>query len=174
LIAFGLIGVGVTYSDERMCHTVDFFVDVLRSGEYECRFNKDAICAWGVVKALRVLSRVPQTERTQSVKEAIDRAAEFMLSRNLAKADYPTKPGGKVSPHWFLLGFPRSYQADILQTALILTELGYSKDARFKPVEDFLLSKRLPDGAWPLEATWNKLSVPFVKKSKRNPSKWIT
>ncbi|NMB61772.1 MAG: nitrogen fixation protein NifH, partial [Chloroflexi bacterium] len=87
---------------------------------------------------------------------------------------FPHKPGGKVSEHWFRLGFPRSYHADLLQTALVLAALGYGKDPRLQSTIAFLMEKQLPGGGWALEETWNKLSVPFVKKSKVKPSKWIT
>ncbi len=174
LIAWGLIGVGVPYTDKRMKLSVDFFANVLNNSDYKCRFNRGAPCVWGLVKALRVLAATPVNFRTREIKQAIESSAEYLLEKDLSKANYPTKPGGKISPHWFKLGFPRSYQADVLQTSLVLADLGYAKDARMKSAYDFLQSKRLSDGAWPLEETFNKFLVPFVKKSTRQPSKWIT
>lgn len=174
MIAFGLAGLGVGIHDGRMQRTLSFLSAVLCSGDYGCRFNKGAQCAWGVVKILRVLSLIPEHERDASMQSAIRQGAEYLLSHDLVKADFPHKPGGKVSEHWFRLGFPRSYHADLLQTALVLAALGYGKDPRLQSTIAFLMEKQLPGGGWALEETWNKLSVPFVKKSKVKPSKWIT
>jgi hypothetical protein len=174
MVAWGLIGVGTPYSDSRMKLTIDFLADALNNTDFSCRFNRGAPCAWGLVKALRVLSAIPKKNWTPAIYMAVDKAVDFILDRDLSKADFPVRPGGKISSHWFKLGFPRSYQTDVLQTAMILAELGYSKDKRMKPALDFLLSRRLDNGTWPLEDTFNKLLVPFLKKNSRKPSKWIT
>ena len=174
MIAWGLIGVGTSYADQRMKLTVNFLAYAINGTDFKCRFNQGAPCAWGLVKALRILAAVPQNEWTPEIKRAVEKAVNFILEKDLSRADYPTKPGGKVSEHWFKLGFPRSYQTDVLQTMLILTDLGYSKNKGMEPGMDFLLSKRLDDGTWALEETFNKMLVPFIKKSLRKPSKWIT
>lgn len=174
MVSYGLIGLEVPYSDRRMRKAVDHIATALGSGDYRCRFNKGAECTWGVVKALRVLSCIPKEKRSDEVEKAIENTVDYLLSHNIAAAEFPHKEGGTTSKHWFNLGWPRSYQADILQTALVLSDLGYGQAPRLKPVADFLLSKRLDNGAWPLEDTWNKMSVPFVRKSKRAASKWIS
>lgn len=174
LIAWGLIGVGTPYQDFRMRRTINFLLHALENGDYRCRFNKDAPCAWGLVKVLRVLSAVPDSARDQEFNRVIQTASNFILEVDLARAAFPTKPSGRVSGHWFKLGFPRSYQSDILQTACVLTDLGFAKDKRLIPIWHFLDTKKLPTGYWPLEETFNKWLVPFIKKSARQPSKWIT
>jgi hypothetical protein len=117
---------------------------------------------------------LPEECRSDRIEKAIKRGAEYLLSRELAKADYPHKEGGKVSQHWFKLGWPRSYQADILQTLMVLTDAGYNSDPRLDAAREFIKGKELPDGGWPLEVTWNKLVDPFVRASKRKPSKWTS
>jgi hypothetical protein len=174
MIAYGLVGVGVSTTDERMSRALEFLSRTLINGEYACRFNDGAQCAWGVVKALRVLASVPGDDRTELMKRAIHIGANYLFEHDLAEADFPFKENGKISEHWFRFGFPRSYQADLLQTARILCQMGYADDARLQPTIDFILNKRSPDGTWVLEDTWNKFSIPFVKKSKTRPSKWNT
>lgn len=174
MIAYGLVGLCPEIKDERVQRTLSFLVSVLNSGDYHCCFNKEAECAWGVVKMLRVLSLIPEKERDAKMQQAIQRGADYLLSHDLAKADFPHKEGGKTSEHWFRLGFPRSYQADLLQTAFVLKVLGYGKDERLQPTLAFLREKQLPEGGWALEETWNKMIVPVIRSSKRKPSKWIT
>ncbi len=174
MIAFGILGSGTDQKDERIQRIVAFMERALLETDFRCRFNQDAVCAWGVVKALRVLSQVQPDKRSERTIQAIQRGAAFILENDLARADYPHKPGGKVSEHWFKLGWPRSYQADILQTLLVLTDLGYGGDVRMEAAKDFLRGKELEGGGWPLESTWNKLPGDFIKVSKCQPSKWIT
>ncbi len=174
MIAYGLAGLCAGTKDERMQRTLSFLISVLNSGDYHCRFNKEAECAWGVVKMLRVLSLIPEKDRNTNMRKAIKQGAEYLLSHDLAKADFPYKKGGKTSEHWFRLGFPRSYQADLLQTAFVLKAVGYGKDKRLQPTLTFLNDKRLPEGGWALEETWNKMLVPFTRPSKTKPNKWIS
>ena len=175
LISFGLAGVGVSPQDERMRRTLEFLANTLMSGEYGCRFNEDGgPCAWGVIKGLRVLSVIKEADRTELMKKAIQTSAEYLFEQVLAKMDFSLKEGNPFSEHWFRFGFPRSYQADVLQMAFVLTKLGYGKDGRLQPVVDFIANKQLPVGGWTLEETWNQLIVPFTKPSKVKPNQWIT
>lgn len=174
MIAYGLLGTGVPYDDVRMVKAIHFITEALMNSDLKCRFNKDTICAWGLVKALRVMVMLPEEKRTDQTKSAIKRVAEYLLDKNLAKGEYEHKPGGKISDHWFKLGWPRSYQVDILQTLLVLTDAGYNQDPRLDAAKQFIRDKELPEGGWPLEVTWNKLVNPFVKASKRKPSKWTS
>lgn len=175
LIAFGLLGVGVDPSDKRMGQTLDFIARTLLSGEYGCRFNDGGTpCAWGVVKGLRVLALVKEEDRNERMHEAIKTGAEYLLEHDLKDMDFSPVDEQRFSEHWFRLGFPRSYQADVLQTAFILAKLGYAQDQRLEKLVDFLARKELPAGGWTLDESWNRMIVPFTKPSKRKANKWIT
>lgn len=175
LISFALAGVGVSLQDERMNGALKFIANTLLDGDYGCRFNNDGKpCAWGVVKGLRVFSAIREADRTEFMQKAIQSGAEYLFDQALVKMDFSQKEGNPFSKHWFRLGFPRSYQSDVLQTAFVLTKLGYGDDSRLQPIIDFIAEKQLSAGGWALEETWNKLTVPFTKPSKVKPNKWIT
>jgi hypothetical protein len=56
------------------------------------------------------------------------------------------------------------YFYDILHGLRILSELGYGRDERTSDARELLLSKRLADGTWPLEASYVRaLRRNFVK-----------
>ena len=105
-------------------------------------------CAWGAIKALRALARIPEDRRTPQVKKAIRVGVEFLLSRDPAKADYPSGDG-RISSSWLKLGFPSGYVADVLQNLQVLAELGHGRDKRLDPAIEWLLSKQ--DAARTLE-----------------------
>ena len=98
-------------------------------------------------------------------------AVEFLLSRDLSKADYPYTE--RVSGEWFKLGFPLSYTSDVLEALLALSEAGYARDPRLKNAIALVLSKRDADGRWALKHSLNgKMWADIEAKGK--PSKWIT
>jgi hypothetical protein len=138
---------------------------------FKCGINQGQPCAWGVVKALRAFASVPLAGQSPRVKKATQMAAEFLLSHDLAKADYPYT--GNVSGEWFKFGFPLSYTSDVLEALLALSEAGYAHDARLKNAIELVLSKRAAEGRWLMKHSLNgKMWIDF--ESKGQPSKWVT
>jgi hypothetical protein len=138
---------------------------------FACGINGGLPCAWGAVKAMRGLARIPPRRRTKLVRSAIAQGAEFLLSRDPAVADYPTDTA--ISANWFKLGFPSGYVADVLQTLEVLVELGHGKDPRLQHAVEFVLSKQDRQGRWHNEypyrgKLWADVDAP------RTPSKWVT
>ncbi len=63
--------------------------------------------------------------------------------------------------------FPLFYFYDILHGLRVVAALGFGGDERTKDARELLLSKRLSDGTWPLEATYLRaLRRNFVKDEK--------
>lgn len=138
---------------------------------FKCVANLKQPCAWGAVKALRALAVVPKEWRTPRVKKATEMAAAFLLSRNLAQADYPYT--ARVSGEWFKFGFPLSYTSDVLEVLLALTQAGHGNDPRLKNAVAFVLSKQDDQGRWAMKHSLNgKMWTDIEEKGK--PSKWVT
>ncbi len=131
--------------------TGDKFGDYFKSGTtgpgFACAYNYGQPCAWGAIKALRALVRIPTEQRAPQVKKAIKVGVEFLLSRDPAQADYATGDG-RISSSWFKLGFPSGYVADVLQNLEALVELGHGRDRRLKLAIEWLLSKQDAHGCW--------------------------
>ncbi len=178
LVALGYGG------DARVAHAVDWLAGSITGDDFdayyasttsgpgfECAINMRQPCAWGAVKALRALANLPAALQTRIVKKAIAQTVEFLLSRDLAKADYPYTE--RVSGEWFKFGFPLSYTSDVLEALLALAEAGHARDPRLKNAIALVLSKRDADGRWALKHSLNgRMWVDIEKKGK--PSKWIT
>ena len=94
----------------------------------------------------------------------MERAAEFMLIHRLYKSD---KTGKVIRPEWTQLHFPMFYFYDILHGLRVLSKLGYGGDERMIDARELLLSKRLADGTWPLEAS-------YIRALRRNFAKDLT
>ena len=141
---------------------------------FACAANEKLPCAWGAVKAMLALARIPAPGRSPLVRRAIEAATDFLLNRDPAAADYPvgwgnTRPNGS----WFKPGFPSGYVADVLQTLEALCELGYGQDPRLGSALSWLRGKRGPDGRWRNQYAYNgKTWVDFERQGE--PSKWVT
>ena len=97
-------------------------------------------------------------------REAVERGVEFLLIHGLFKSD---KNGRVIRQEWTQLHFPLFYFYDILHGLRVVTALGFGGDDRTKDARELLLSKRLPEGTWPMEATYlRSLRRNFVKDAK--------
>jgi hypothetical protein len=141
---------------------------------FACAANEKLPCAWGAIKALLALARIPPEQRTGLVEHALAQGVEFLLSRDPASADYPmgwgnTKPSGS----WFKLGFPSGYVTDVLQNLEVLCELGVAADPRLEPAFGWLLGKQDAEGRWRNQYAYNgKTWVDFEKQNQT--SRWVT
>jgi hypothetical protein len=138
-----------------------------------CSANDHQPCAWGAVKAILALSRVPGDRRTPSIQRAIEHGVHFLLSRDPADADYPMGYSTKPSQSWFRFGYPLGYVTDVLQNLEVLTALGVGGDSRIRRAVDWVQGQADPGGRWTLRYTYNGKMWADVER-KGEPSKWVT
>lgn len=171
-LARSITGEGIAPSGEKKAP-----VRYLRSGNsapgFACSANEHLPCAWGAIKAMLALGKVPTDKRTNNIQKAIDKGLAFLLSRDPAVADYPMGYNDKPSRSWFQFGYPLGYITDVLQNLEALTVLGCGRDKRMKNAIDLLLSKQDADGRWKMEYSYNGKTWVDVEK-KKEPSKWVT
>ncbi|HEY7350801.1 MAG TPA: hypothetical protein VH599_21000 [Ktedonobacterales bacterium] len=181
LIGFGWL------EDERVQHAIDWQarsitgekgIRYYRSGTsgpgFCCVSNDHLPCAWGAIKALLALARVPPERRTPQVERAIQQGVAFLFSCDPATAAYPMGWGNtEPSPIWFRPGFPISYSADVLQNLSVLCELGFAKDARLHSAITWLLSQQDASGRWRNEFAYNGKTWGDIEP-QGSLSKWVT
>ncbi|MBP8000249.1 MAG: nitrogen fixation protein NifH [Chloroflexi bacterium] len=171
-LARSITGEGIAAAEQR-----DAPVRYYRSGNsgpgFICGANNYLPCAWGAVKAMLALSKVPEPERTPVIQAAITQGMAFLLGCDPAVANYPMGFATKPSRSWFQFGYPLGYVTDVLQNLEVLTALGYGDDPRLQPAIALLLSKQDAQGRWKLEYTYNGKTWADVER-KGQPSKWVT
>ncbi len=172
LMARFVTGDGIAPAEERTSP-----LRYLKSGAcgpgFCCSANNRLPCAWGAVKVLRALARVPRTERTPAMQAAMEMAVDFLFSVDPSTADYPAGYSDKPSRSWFRFGFPLFYVTDVLQTAEALTEAGYGGDPRLDATYNLILSKRDSAGRWKMEYSYRGKTCADVEVPGK-PSKWVT
>jgi len=172
------------WGDERLDRAIDALARSITGEGYEwyrkggvqapgfvCSANYGLPCAWGAVRALRALNRVPATGRTPAVEAAVVASTDFLLSYDVARADYPHHE--RISSSWFKFGYPLGYVTDVLLNLEALSEAGYAKDSRLNETVEFVLSKQDEQGRWKMECSHNGKMWADVEKKGR-PSKWVT
>jgi hypothetical protein len=138
---------------------------------FPCSGNYGLPCAWGAVRALWALSGIPSNARTAAVEDAIEATVDFLLSYDIARADYPHKE--RINSSWFKFGYPLGYVTDVLLNLEVLIEAGRGDDPRLDEAIELVLSKQDEQGRWKMEYSLNgKMWVDVEQKGQ--PSKWVT
>jgi hypothetical protein len=140
---------------------------------FACSGNVGLPCAWGAVKTMLALSKVPPALLTQRMHDAIEQGTAFLLSHDPAVADYPFGMGNKPSSSWFKFGYPIGYITDVLQNLEALVSLGQAGKPRLANALDLVRQKQNEQGRWPLEYSYTGKTWADIEKLKQ-PSKWVT
>ena len=160
-------------ADAKSRNTMERYYAYTPGPLFACGPNAGLPCAWGAVKAMRALSKIPLLARTDRITKAIQQGTEFLLSHDMATADYPFGFGNKPSSSWFKFGYPIGYVADILQNLEAMAALGQVNNPQVIPALEFVESKQDFQGRWKMGYSLNGKMWADIEK-KGQPSKWIT
>lgn len=140
---------------------------------FACGSNNKLPCAWGGVKVMLALGKLPCAERSALAQRAVQAGAEFFLSVDPATADYPNGWAAKPSQNWWKFGFPVFYVTDLLQLVEALALCGFGSDPRLQHALEIIRGKQDRAGRWLLEYDYSgKTWVDFGAKKQTN--KWVT
>ncbi len=140
---------------------------------FSCGPNYGQSCAWGAAKEMMAFGKLPETQRTPLINEAIQQGVGFFFSIDPVTANWPTRLGDKPSRNWWKFGFPVFYVTDLLQVAEGLVALGYGKDPRLANTLELIRNKQDDQGRWQLEYDYtSKTWLNFGEK--KQPNKWVT
>ncbi|MBU7042269.1 MAG: nitrogen fixation protein NifH [Theionarchaea archaeon] len=180
-LAGNMVGVLIHFGylhDERTQRAINFICQTHEHG-WSCRaypIDKQKVsplhCYMGGIKPLQALSMIPESERTQLIRDVITEEIEIYLENEIFLYLKDENGKKKEKPGWKRFGFPLFYQSDALEVCDILTRLGV-RDWRMKKALDLILEKQTVEGKWNLEHTFNGKMWTDIEE-KGNPSKWIT
>ena len=140
---------------------------------FACGVNNKLSCAWGGVKVMLALGRLPANKRTPLIRQAIKQGLDFFLGIDPSTAEYPTWNGAKPNRAWWKFGFPVFYVTDLLQLAEMMVGLGYGHDKRMKNTLDIIREKQNEHGQWLMEYDYpGKTWLDFGEK--KQPNEWVT
>jgi hypothetical protein len=152
---------------------VVYFKSATSGPGFRCAMNHGDPCAWGAIKAMLALARIPAERRSPAVSRAIEQGIEFLLSRDPSTADYPMGPNKAPNRSWFKLGFPLGYISDVLQVLEALCDAGAAADPRLDRAVDWLLAQQRPDGNWSNQHSYSGQTGIAIDNTPSR-SKWVT
>ena len=129
------------------------------NGGWRCGWRPGVIDGW---EPMSLFAIYPRTKWTRSIKRAIERGAEFYLSREMHRE-------GKRYEPWFRFHYPIHYYYDLLVGLDFMTTLGFGDDRRLKYAISVLKQKHRPDGRWNLDAIHPDLEGPIAELYARRP-----
>jgi hypothetical protein len=178
-----MLDLGV-WGDERLARALDWLArsvtgdgygpylkSAVQAPGFFCSANYGLPCGWGAVRVLWALNAVPSEGRTPVVEAAVRSSLDFLLSYDIARAEYPYQE--RVSSSWFKFGYPLGYVTDVLLNLEALTEAGVVDGPRLDDAVALMLSGQDEQGRWKLEYSYHgKMWIDVEKKGQ--PSKWVT
>lgn len=166
--------------DPRVKSAFEWFVkSQAKLGGWSCFGSGRNLDSW---EAMSAFAAYPRSKWTKGMKEAVEKAAEFYLQRELHVQ------GDHYEP-WYRFHYPVHYYYDILVGLDFMTSLGYTSDRRLDHAVTTLKKKKRPDGRWNLDgihpdveggiAEWfakhpRQTPTPFALEKVGEPSKMIT
>jgi hypothetical protein len=151
-------------------------------GGWNCDKDPDA-CHSSFMESilpLRALACYGHTWDHRPALDAATRAAEIFLERRLHLRQ---TNGRLIKAEFGKLHYPLYWHYDVLHGLKVMAEAGFIGDPRCTPALELLMSKRLPDGGWPAEARYYKVSaavapgndsVDWGRTSARRFNPWVT
>jgi hypothetical protein len=129
---------------------------------------------------LRGLALHAASTKNKTSANAANKAVEVFLERHLYKR---LTNNNIINPEFLALHYPSYWHYDIRAGLKVMAEAGFIGDPRCGEALDLLESKRLPDGGWPAEARYYRVSKALangtdyadwgpVRKQKMN--EWVT
>jgi hypothetical protein len=104
---------------------------------------------------LRALALHSRLTGSRHSGEAAERAAEIFLKRHLFRRQVD---GAVIHQEFTRLHYPCYWHYDILFGLKVMAEAGFIQDDRCREALDLLESKRLPDGGFPAEKAYYRVT----------------
>ncbi len=135
-----------------------------RDGMWDCHPSRRYGCLRATHDALRVAVLDPQTAAHPAIARAAAVICDLLMEEGMSKYH--------VGLPWTTLAYPH-FGAGLISTLDTLARLGYTPEQpKVAGAMEFLLSRQLPDGAWPLDLRVRR--PPFDVGEPGEPNKWLT
>ena len=108
--------------------------------------------------------------RADELANAAAESREFLLRHSLFRSD---RTGEVIKDEFLRISFPPRWKYNVLRALDHFRAADAPWDERMRDAMDVVLTKRRPDGRWPLQAA-HPGQVHFRMEEPRQPSRWNT
>lgn len=102
-------------------------------------------CYIGVVKSVKAMLCVRHTQPSPALQSKLRQGLDYVLQHQLFRR---LSDGAPISPHITDLGFPESYQVNLLELLLLAQEADLLRHEAVAPALAIVRQARRPDGHW--------------------------
>ncbi len=151
-------------------------------GGWNCdrRPEADSSSFMETLTPLRGLAVYANDSGDRAAQQAAERASEVFLQRKLFRR---ISDGKVIAPDFLRLHYPLYWHYDVLAGLKAIAEVGRIHDPRYSAALSWLEERELPQGGWPAEARYYRVSREFRSSSEYvdwggasriRPNEWVT
>jgi hypothetical protein len=162
-----LIQLGYT-DDPRVQRAIDWLLATQRDdGMWFCRSTEGRGCLRATLDILRVAALDPRTAAHPGIPQATAAVCDLLMEPRMSRYHV-----GDMWGTWDRLKYPY-FGFSVISALDALARLGHTLEhPKIAAAVDYLLSRQLSDGAWPLDESWPRPPIDFGQPGE--PNKWLT
>jgi hypothetical protein len=154
--------------DTRLRKAIDWLLPIQRDdGMWYCRGAGVRGCLRATLDLLRVAALDPQTALQPGITQAAAAVCDLLMEPRMSRYHV-----GEAWGTWERLKYPY-FGFSVISALDTLARLGYTlEEPKIAAAVEYLLSRQLPDGAWPMDENWAHSPVDFGQPGE--PNEWLT
>ncbi len=154
--------------DPRLRKAIAWLLSIQRKdGMWLCRGPEGRGCLRATLDILRVAAIDSQTAVHPGITRAAKAVCELLMEPRMSRYHV-----GEDWGTWQGLKYPY-FGFSVISALDALARLGFTlAEPNIAAAAEYLLSRQLPDGAWPLDSCWPDVAIDFGQPGQ--PNKWLT
>ena len=151
--------------DPRVRRAIDWLMPIQREdGMWFCRGAEGRGCLRATLDVLRLEALDPRTAAQPGITQAATSICNLLMEPRMSRYH--------VGGTWECLKYPY-FGFSVISALDALARLGYTSDEpKISAAVEYLLSRQLPNGSWPMDENWLHSPIGFGQPGK--PNKWLT
>jgi hypothetical protein len=154
--------------DPRVRKAVDWLLPIQRDdGMWFCRGAEGRGCLRATLDVLRLAALDSGTAAQPGITQAASAVCGLLMAPRMSRYHV-----GEAWGTWEGLKYPY-FGFSVISALDVLARLGYRpEELKIAAAAEYLLSRQLPNGTWPLDDTWSQSPIDFGRPGE--PNTWLT
>lgn len=152
----------------RVREAIDWLISSQRDdGMWLCRSEGRRGCLRATLDVLRIAALDNQMSAQPGIAQAANAVRDLLMKPRMSRYHV-----GDKWATWERLKYPY-FGFSVISALDTLARLGYTpEEPKIATAAEYLLSRQLPDGTWPMDESWSRPPIEFGQPNE--PNKWLT
>ena len=152
----------------RVREAIDWLISIQRDdGMWLCRSEGRRGCLRATLDVLRLAALDNQTSAQPGISQAANAVCDLLMEPRMSRYHV-----GDMWGTWERLKYPH-FGFNVISALDTLARLGHTpEEPKIATAVEYLLSRQLPDGTWPMDESWSRSPIEFGQPNE--PNKWLT